>query len=343
MTNTGSSSVGSSSGGTSTNFPDKLTSMIEDTDLEELREYFKKNNRVKEYGGHSHKIHTLDWNADGRRLASGSFDKTVCIFQMDRDKLSKEVTFKGHTDSVDQLCWHAKHPDLLATASGDKTVRIWDARIQKTTEVFTTKGENINITWSPDGNFIAVGNKEDLITFIDIRAGKIRQEVPFKFEVNEITFNPNSNLFLTTNGQGCVLVYTFPEMKLVHQVQAHPANCICIEFHPSGKYFAVGSACRCGMPQNWLVSTFTNLDWPVRAISFNHDGSLLASASEDLTIDISHVETGEKVCDFPVENPTFTISFHPTRNILAFACDDKDKYDRERDSGTLKLFGLPSD
>ena len=35
---------------------------------------------------------------------------------------------KGHSDSVDQLCWHPSHQDLLATASGDKTIRIWDAR-----------------------------------------------------------------------------------------------------------------------------------------------------------------------------------------------------------------------
>lgn len=38
------------------------------------------------------------------------------------------MELKGHTDSVDQLCWDPKHADLLATASGDKTVRLWDAR-----------------------------------------------------------------------------------------------------------------------------------------------------------------------------------------------------------------------
>ena len=35
------------------------------------------------------------------------------------------------------------------------------------------------------------------------------------------------------------------------------------------------------------------LDWPVRTLSFSHDGQLLASASEDLIIDIAEVETGQ--------------------------------------------------
>ena len=54
---------------------------------------------------------------------------------------SKDHVFRGHADSVDQLCWHPSHPDLVATAAGDKTVRIWDARSCKPVATIATKGE----------------------------------------------------------------------------------------------------------------------------------------------------------------------------------------------------------
>lgn len=208
----------------------------------------------------------MGWNCDGRRLASGSFDKSVAIFLLDRDRLvridgqtefklitilfnlsifkskAKDNTYKGHTGSVDQLCWHATQPDLLSTASGDKTVRIWDVRAGKCSTTINTKGENINITWSPDGHTIAVGNKEDLVTFIDTRTLKVRAEEQFNFEVNEIAWNNTSDLFFLTNGQGCIHVLSYPDLELQHMLKAHPGTCICIEFDPTGKYFATGSA-----------------------------------------------------------------------------------------------------
>ena len=54
---------------------------------------------------------------------------------------SKDITFRGHGDSVDQLCWHPKNPDQLVTASGDKTIRLWDARTNKSVATVNTKGK----------------------------------------------------------------------------------------------------------------------------------------------------------------------------------------------------------
>ena len=44
-----------------------------------------------------------------------------------------------------------------------------------------------------------------------------------------------------------------------------------------------------------------------------------------------------------IEKSAYVIYEWPQRYLLAYACDDKDKYDRDRDSGSLKVWGFPSD
>lgn len=80
----------------------------------------------------------------------------------------------------------------------------------------------------------------------------------------------------------------------------------------------------------------------MRSISFSHDGQMLASASEDLLIDIAQVETSAKITEIPVETATLTVAWHPKQYLLAYACDVKDKYSKYRDGGILKVFGYYS-
>lgn len=77
----------------------------------------------------------------------------------------------------------------MATASSDRLVKIFDTRTDRSNATIETKGElffferivficeilgdNINLAWSPDGTTIAVGNKDDLITFIDVKSSKL--------------------------------------------------------------------------------------------------------------------------------------------------------------------------
>lgn len=266
----------------------------------------------------------------------------MVVFSLDRDRVTREKTYHGHSGTVDQLTWHSSNPDLVATASGDKTVRIWDTRSQKSVSTINTKGENINITWSSDGSTIAVGNKEDLITFIDTKTNKIRVEEKFNFEINEIMWNKTSDQMYLTSGQGCVHILSYPNLEVQHILKAHPATCICIDFDSTGKYFAIGSAD--ALSSIWDVDelsclrVLSRLDWPVRTVSFSHDSKLLASASEDHFIDIACIETGERVCDIKLESATFSIAFHPKQYLLAYACDDKK--DDSRDAGNFKVYGF---
>lgn len=264
------------------------------------------------------------------------------MFSLSNERLAKDKTCHGHAGPVDQLTFHSTNPDILATASGDKTVRIWDTRTGKSVSTINTKGENINITWSNDGQVIAVGNKDDLITFIDTKTNKIRVEEKFNFEVNEIIWNKTGDQLYLTSGQGCVHILSYPNLEVQHVLKAHPGTCICIDFDNSGKYFATGSAD--ALVSLWDVDelapirVFSRLDWPVRTVSFSHDSKLLASASEDHFIDIADIETGEKVTEISLLSAAFAISWHPKQYLLAYACDDKK--DGSREAGNLRVFGF---
>lgn len=55
--------------------------------VEELVTYFKSHNKIREQQSHSAKVHSVGWSCDGKNLASGSFDKCVCIFSLCPDRL----------------------------------------------------------------------------------------------------------------------------------------------------------------------------------------------------------------------------------------------------------------
>ena len=53
----------------------------------QLQSLFK-NATTKSFQAHNQKIHSVAWNVDGRRLASGSADKVVAVFSFEnREKL----------------------------------------------------------------------------------------------------------------------------------------------------------------------------------------------------------------------------------------------------------------
>lgn len=97
--------------------------------FEALKARFEAAPAPKTFVGHAGKVHSVGFNAPGTRLASGSYDKTARVWWWERSNTTKDsLTLRGHTGSVDQLRWDPVHPDLLATAGQDKTVRIWDTR-----------------------------------------------------------------------------------------------------------------------------------------------------------------------------------------------------------------------
>lgn len=292
---------------------------------------------------HQSKVHSVKWNIDGSRLASGGADKSARLFLVDTSRGSLELdrSYEEHRGSIDQLCWHQRNENLFATASLDKTVKVWDARATRSCATIHLLGENISVCWSYDGQTIAVADREDNVSFIDVRYHKVKKDQHFKFEVNEITWNHENDLFFLTSGEGNIHVLSYPDLESQLVIDAHSGPCMCIQFDSSGRLFAVGS--NDATASIWdsenlaCIRTITRPEWPVRAISFSHDSKFLASGSEDTFIDIADVRTGKTAAQWDVKSSTLALDFHPKQYILAFAMDHKDY----RDTGSIKVLGFP--
>ena len=78
--------------------------------------------------GHQGIVNHVSFSADGRWIASCSFDKSVRIW----DGLTGKyiVRLLGHVQRVYQSVWSADSR-LIATASADSTVKIWNLKTKK--------------------------------------------------------------------------------------------------------------------------------------------------------------------------------------------------------------------
>jgi tetratricopeptide (TPR) repeat protein len=119
---------------------------------------------------------------DGQRLASGSADQTVRIWD---SATGKELfTLKGHAGWVTRVAFS---PDgqRLASAGWDQTVKIWDSATGK--ELFALKGHAVavaGVAFSPDGQRLASANEDGSIHLWE--TASVSREVQHRRATNQM-------------------------------------------------------------------------------------------------------------------------------------------------------------
>ncbi len=111
--------------------------------------------------GHADSLNAVALSADASLLATGSYDRTIIIWETASGKRRVEMT--GHNGPVTDVAFDPRNR-FLASASGDRTVKLWNLKTGQRLDTFNepTKGQN-TVAVSPDGRFVVAGGIDNRI------------------------------------------------------------------------------------------------------------------------------------------------------------------------------------
>lgn len=283
-------------------------------------------------GLHTRPLTDLKWNRDGDFLASVSKDKTTKVSALKPDGSLKLVHTVPSSHMPAKLSWHPLLPICFAVCGEDKNVDIWDVRATRATTRIPSLGNNINLSWSPDGKSLAVGNNSDKLIVLDTTTGKCSQPLSFNYEINEMSWSANSDHLLVATGciggeMGGVNIVSFDaskELKVLTHLPSHNSNCFNLAIDRNFHSMAVASAdflvslwdledliCKCTIPY---------ASQP-RSISFSGNGEWFAAATESPVTEVYNAKSGRKEMEFTCPSPSKLLDFHPKLNLLALASE----------------------
>ncbi len=231
----------------------------------------------------------------------------------------------GHEDVVTRVKFS---PDgqTLATASWDKTVKIWQT---DGTLLHTLKGHTDavwSVNYSPDGQLIISASRDKTAKIWRVKDGKEVTTLPVgKDWVACVGFSPDSQMAATMGWNGTIYLWNI-NGTLIRSFPTHKAPVVAIHVSPQGDKIATAS--RDGTAKIWslegkeLATLRGHQDW-VMYVNFSSDGQTLVTGSKDKTAKIWDLQGKELAT---LQGHTDTVGsavFSPDGQTIATAGFDK--------------------
>ncbi|KAG0286434.1 hypothetical protein BGZ96_009460 [Linnemannia gamsii] len=128
------------------------------------RQFYLKN----DLKGHQGAVYAVQYSPNGKYLATGSFDKTVRIWDGTTNQ-NELYVLKGHGLNISDLAW-GHDSTLLLSGAYDNTCKLWDVESGKQLDSFEGEGFVQCVRFHPQDNHIFFsGTTRNMLTMIDTR------------------------------------------------------------------------------------------------------------------------------------------------------------------------------
>jgi WD40 repeat protein len=231
--------------------------------------------------GHALQVHSIAFSPDGKRIASGSADRTIRIW--DSTNGNELLNLKGHVGVVTGVAFSPDGKQLVS--GGDQTARIWDAIHGQQPLALDGAVDVVQVAFDPDGKRLA-STAGNAVKIYDLTGGA--NPVIFKGHrsaVTAIAFTTDGQGLASTSWDGDVRVWNTGVDSQPIILKGDGFNLNGLAFSPDGKRLA--SAGQQVRIWDWAGGqvTLTLNEWAYH-VAFHPDGKLLALAGKDGTVKI---------------------------------------------------------
>jgi WD40 repeat protein/serine/threonine protein kinase len=250
--------------------------------------------------------------------------------------LRRVSTIKGHEADV-YFVTFSRDGSRLASASRDKTARVWDVATGQ--QICVCRGHTNEVNWvdfSPDQKLLATASDDHTVRIWDAVTGQERFTLKgHATEVVTTLFSPTANVLVSGDDSGILKMWDLSSRRQLKSVAAHRRRIQALSWVAEGHLLATAGddeTNRLWAMPDMVLRSVQNCAG-AHCASLSPDGELLASSAGGGTITVDDVNTGGRRMTFSGDFRNIeAIRFSPDGHQIASCCGD----------GTLWLWDLPT-
>jgi WD40 repeat protein len=289
--------------------------------------------------GHSNWVTGVAFTDGGKKIASGSWDQSVKMWDVSTGLPDRTVS--NDIQYVQALA-SSRDGRYLAAENSRDSVTVWDAATNQPVRTFpaerriTGNGNNwvYSIAFSPDDRILASGIDDKTVRLWNVQTGEpIRDLTAGHRSVIYVAFSPDGRFIATGGTEKSIIIWDVATGAPIRKLTGHKKIVYAVAFSPDGRFLASASADKTvriwDLQLGREVRTLLGHEGLITTLAFSPDGRWLASGSWDKTIRIWDVESGTALQTLS-GNPRsiYSIAFDPRGRWIAAGSED----------GTIRLW-----